>query len=243
MILEVSNATKTYGDKRALDGVNLRISGGIVGLLGMNGAGKSTLFRATLDLLQLDAGTITLDGLDSRRQSLEIRRRVGFLPEEAGLDELLTGAETLELVAALKGVDADGQERREWLDYFELTPARDRLVGAYSLGMRKKLGLIVAMLGRPRFLLLDEPLNALDVGSMDLLRRRLLELAAEGSTIVLSSHYLSFVERFCRHHVVLHQGRLVAEGSADELRELAGLAGHTLDETFLALTGQWPGRS
>jgi ABC-type multidrug transport system ATPase subunit len=238
MKLDVSQATKSYGKKRALDGVSVTVDGGIVGLLGMNGAGKSTLFRAMLDLLPLDAGTITVDGLDSRRDSLEIRRRLGYLPEDSGLDELLTGAETLELVAALKGIDADGGERREWLRYFGLEAAADLLVGAYSLGMRKKLGLIVALLGRPRLVLLDEPLNALDVGSMDLLRRRLLELAAEGSTIVLSSHYLSFVERFCDRHILLHQGRLMADGSSAELRAQAGRPEATLDEAFLALTGQ-----
>lgn len=236
MRLEIDAAEKSFGAKKALDGVSFDVDGGIFGLLGMNGAGKSTLFRAILGLLRLDRGRIRVDGLDAERESLEIRRRVGFLPEEPVLEEKLTGAETLELVAALKGVDPGGRERAELLELFELTAARDVLVGNYSLGMRKKLALIVALLGRPRLLLLDEPLNALDAGSMRRLRRHLEELAAAGSTIVFSSHYLAFAERLCGRIALMHLGRKVAEGSPAELRALAALpADAAFDDVFLEL--------
>lgn len=236
MKLEIEDAGKTYGEKKALDGVSLEVDGGLFGLLGMNGAGKSTLFRAILGLLPLDRGAIRVDGLDVARHSLEIRRKVGYLPEEPVLEEKLTGAETLELVAALKEVDPGGQERRELLELFDLWPSRNILVGNYSLGMRKKLALIVALLGRPKLLLLDEPLNALDAASMRHLRKHLEDLAAEGSTIVFSSHYLSFAERLCSRIALLHLGRKVAEGSPSELRRLSGLGPEALfDDVFLEL--------
>ena len=185
----------------------------------------------------LDHGDIQVGGLDPKRDYLEIRRQVGFLPEEPLLEEKLTGGETLELVAALKGVDGDGKERRQLLELFELEAQRHLLVGNYSLGMRKKLALIVALLGRPRLLLLDEPLNALDAGSMRRLREHLEGLAATGSTIVFSSHYLSFAERLCARIALLHHGRKVAEGSPQELRALAGLGPEAaFDDVFLALT-------
>lgn len=236
MKLEIENAGKTYGAKNALDGVDLSVDGGIFGLLGMNGAGKSTLFRAILGLLPLDRGVIRVDGLEVAKHSLEIRRRVGFLPEEPLLEEKLTGGETLELVAALKEVDRGGQERKELLELFELAAARDILVGNYSLGMRKKLALIVALLGRPKLLLLDEPLNALDAASMRRLRDHLLKLAADGSTIVFSSHYLSFAERLCERIAIVHLGRKVAEGSPQELRRRSGLGPEAIfDDVFLEL--------
>ncbi len=236
MKLEIEDAGKTYGAKKALDGVSLTIAGGLFGLLGMNGAGKSTLFRAILGLIPLDRGAIRVDGLDVARHSLEIRRRIGFLPEEPLLEEKLTGEETLELVSALKEVDPGGHERKELLELFDLWPQRGILVGNYSLGMRKKLALIVALLGRPKLLLLDEPLNALDAASMRHLRQHLETLAAEGSTIVFSSHYLAFAERLCSRIAIVHLGRKVAEGSPQELRQLSGLGSDAIfDDVFLAL--------
>jgi ABC-2 type transport system ATP-binding protein len=236
MKLEIEGAAKSFGAKKALDGVDLTVDGGLFGLLGMNGAGKSTLFRAILGLMPLDGGKIAVGGLEVARHSLEIRKRVGYLPEEPLLEEKLTGGETLELVAALKEVDPGGEERRELLELFELAAARDVLVGNYSLGMRKKLALIVALLGRPKLLLLDEPLNALDAASMRRLREHLEMLAAAGSTIVFSSHYLSFAERLCSRIALLHLGRKVAEGSPQELRSLSGLGSDAaFDDVFLEL--------
>lgn len=236
MKLDIREAEKNFGAKKALDGVSFVADGGIVGLLGMNGAGKSTLFRAILGLHRLDGGKIEVGGLDAERHSLEIRRQVGFLPEEPVLEEKLTGGETLELVAALKGVDPTGGERLELLELFELAAAKDVLVGNYSLGMRKKLALIVALLGRPKLLLLDEPLNALDAASMRHLRRHLETLAAAGSTIVFSSHYLAFAERLCSRIALLHLGKKVADGSPAELRGAAGLEPDAaFDDVFLAL--------
>lgn len=236
MKLEILAASKNYGPKKALDAVSFEVDAGLFGLLGMNGAGKSTLFRAILGLLPLDGGEILIDGLEVSRHSLDIRRRVGFLPEEPVLEEKLTGGETLGLVAALKEVDPSGKERQELLELFDLAQQRDVLVGNYSLGMRKKLALTLALLGRPKLLLLDEPLNALDAASMRRLKEHLEALAKEGSTIVFSSHYLTFAERLCSRIALLHLGRKIAEGSPQELREQSGLGPDAVfDDVFLEL--------
>ncbi|MEM9597251.1 MAG: ABC transporter ATP-binding protein, partial [Acidobacteriota bacterium] len=177
--LAVRGATKRYGETVALEDVSFEVQGGLFGLLGANGAGKSTLFRAVVDLAGLDSGTIEVAGLDARRQGVEARRGVGYLPEELRLYERLTGGELLELVGGLRGTD-DRQERQDWLDAFDLGDRGDVLIGEYSLGMRKKIGLAAALLGSPPLVLLDEPLNGLDTESMRRLRLRLQAMAKAG---------------------------------------------------------------
>ncbi|MEM8932599.1 MAG: ABC transporter ATP-binding protein, partial [Acidobacteriota bacterium] len=167
--LEVLQATKRYGEVVALDDVSLRVEGGIFGLLGANGAGKSTLMKAIVDLVPLDTGTIRVRGADSTRD-LEARRITGYLPEELRLYDRLTFAEFLELVDGLRGPGGGAGERREWLEWFGLWPYRDLLVAEGSLGMRKKIGLAAALVGGPRLVILDEPLNGLDTESMRRLR-------------------------------------------------------------------------
>ena len=232
---EVRGAVKQYGELRALDDVSFAVEGGIFGVLGANGAGKSTLFKATVGLVGLDGGQIRIGGLDADREGLEVRRRLGYLPEDLELYDRLTGLELLELVAGLKGL-RDAGEREAWLRFFELWPARDQLIASYSLGMRKKIGLSAALLGRPQVVLLDEPLNGLDTESMRRLRLRMEEMAAEGTIFLVSSHVMAFVERVCQRMVVLRRGRLVAHGTAQDLRTAAGADdGTPFEDVFLAL--------
>ena len=231
-VLEISDVTKTFGEITALDGVSLTVPGGVFGLLGANGAGKSTLFKAILDLVRPDSGQILVDGLDVRHESVEARRRLGYLPEEPELYDHLSGEEFLAFVAGLKGYD-NAEERREWLHLFGLTARADRYVGSYSLGMRKKIGLSAALMGRPRLVLLDEPLNGLDTESMRLLRLRIETMAAGGTTFVLSSHVMSFIERICDRVAILRRGRLVAQGTPEELGRQAGFDGQPFEDVFL----------
>jgi ABC-type multidrug transport system ATPase subunit len=210
------------------------VDGGIFGLLGANGAGKSTLFKAMLDLVPLDEGKIRIAGLDAREEGVEARRRVGYLPEELRLYDRLTGWELLDFVGGLRGND-DRAEWRDWLELFGLWPHRDHLIAEYSLGMRKKIALSAALLGSPPLLLLDEPLNGLDTESMRRLRLRLEALADAGTTVVVSSHVMAFVERVCDRMVILRRGRIAAEGSADELRRLTGMEGAPFEDVFLEL--------
>lgn len=233
-ILKVERAVKLYGELRALDDVSLEVDGGIFGLLGANGAGKSTLFGAMLDLVPLDSGQIHIDGLEVRSEGVAARRRVGYLPEELRLYDRLTGWELLEFVGGLKGLD-DLSERRELLELFGLWQQRDRLIAEYSLGMRKKIALSAALLGSPPLLLLDEPLNGLDTESMRRLRLRLEALAEAGSTIVVSSHVMSFVERICHSMVVLRRGRIAAQGTVEDLRRRADKPRAPFEDVFLAL--------
>jgi len=233
-VLRLDGVFKSYGDTAALDGVSLAVDGGIVGLAGANGAGKSTLHRAVLDLVRIDAGTIEVAGFDVRRDTLEARRRIGYLPEDLRLDERLTGGEILDLVAALKGLD-NGAERRELAEYLGLGERRHELFGEYSLGMRKKVGLAAALMGSPRLVLLDEPLNGLDTETMRRLRLRLEEMARAGTTFVISSHVMAFVERICERVVVLRRGRVVADASPAELRRQAAMAEEPFEDVFLRL--------
>lgn len=232
--LQVDAARKTYGSVVALDGVSLEADGGILGLIGANGAGKSTLYRSILDLVALDSGNIRVTGLEVGRQSVEARRQIGYLPEELHFYDRLTGWEHLELVAGLKGLD-NAAERREWLAEFGLDERRDVLVGEYSLGMRKKIGIIAALMGAPRLALLDEPLNGLDTESMRRLRLRIEAMAEAGTTFVISSHVMSFVERVCDRVAILKRGCQVASGTPEEVRRQAGMAGEPFEDVFLKL--------
>ncbi len=197
MKLEISDAAKDFGDKKALDGVSFVADGGIVGLLGMNGAGKSTLFRAILGLIRLDRGKIAMRR--ARRRTPQPRDPPpGRLPARgAGARRKLTGGETLELVAALKGVDPSGGSRPSCSSFSSWRRARHP--GRQLFARHAQEAGADRRPARPPqlLLLLDEPLNALDAASMRRLRRHLETLAAEGSTIVFSSRYLAFAERLC----------------------------------------------
>ncbi len=233
-VLEIVGVSKRYGETVALDQVSLTIEGGIFGLLGANGAGKSTLFKAVLDLVVPDSGEIRVAGLDVRRQSVEARRLLGYLPEELELYPQLTGRELLAFVAGLKGLD-NRLERDELLAYYGLNERADLLVGGYSLGMRKKVGLIAALMGAPRLVLLDEPLNGLDTENMRRLRLHLERLAADGTVFVISSHVMSFVERVCAKLAILRHGRLVALGTPAELRAAVEMPERPFEDVFLRL--------
>lgn len=232
--LEVVGVTKTYGTLRALDNVSLTVEGGIFGLLGANGAGKSTLFQAVLHLLDPDAGEIRVGGIDVRTDSVAARKTIGYLPEEPQLYARLTGNELLRFVAGIRELDND-DERRALLADFELAPHADELIGGYSLGMRKKIALIAALMGQPRLVLLDEPLNGLDTEHMRRLRLRIEAMAADGTTFILSSHVMAFVERICQRIAILRRGRLVAEGDVAAVRAQANMRDAPFEDVFLAL--------
>jgi ABC-2 type transport system ATP-binding protein len=230
--LRVSGAVKHFSATHALDGVSLTVEQGVYGLLGANGAGKSTLFRAILHLLELDAGSVFVDGLEVWRHSLEIRRRTTYLPEELSLYERLSAWELLEFVAGIRQLD-NLSEREELLSYFDLMQHRHLLIGECSLGMRKKVGLCATLMGAPKLAILDEPLNGLDTESMRRLRLKIGELAALGTTFVISSHVMSFVERVCQRVGILRLGRLVVEGTPAELSLACGLGDVSFEDVFL----------
>ena len=233
-LLVVESVVKRYGETLAVDGVSLRVAAGeVYALVGANGAGKSTLIRMMTGLAEPDAGAVTVCGEEMRKRPLAAKRRVGYLPEELYFYQRLTGREYLRLVAGLKGAD-DARADRE-AEFFELKAVEGKWVGGYSLGMRKKLGLAAAFIGTPRVLVLDEPLNGLDVEMMRKLRERVEREREAGAAFVVSSHVMSFVERTADRAGVMSRGRVVAEGTPAELRRLAGMPDEPFEDVFFRL--------
>jgi ABC-2 type transport system ATP-binding protein len=232
--IRVEGASKRYGAVMAVGGVSLTVGAGeIYGLVGANGAGKSTLMRMIVGITAPDEGSVGVCGEDMQRHASAAKRHIGYLPEELFLYERLTGEEYLRLVAGLKEADPasiDGE-----IDFFELSAVAGKWVGSYSLGMRKKLGLAAAMTGASRALILDEPLNGLDVEMMRKLRLRLEQERERGRAILVSSHVMSFVERISNRVGVMHGGLLVAEGTPAELRRQTSLHDAPFEDVFFQL--------
>jgi ABC-2 type transport system ATP-binding protein len=220
----------------AVDNVSLHVeSGEIYALVGSNGAGKSTLIRSITGIAAPDSGKVLILGEDLGNRAPETKRHIGYLPEDLVLYDQLSGHEYVQLVAGLKGADPD--RVTEELELFELGAVARKLVGGYSLGMRKKLGLAAAMIGNPHVLVLDEPLNGLDVEMMRKLRLRLESERDRGRAILLSSHVMSFVERISDRVGVMRAGKLVAEGTPLELRQFTGLPEVPFEDVFFELAG------
>jgi ABC-type multidrug transport system ATPase subunit len=233
-LVVVESVTKRYGETLAVDGVSLRVGAGeVYALLGANGAGKSTLIRMMTGLSEPDSGSVTVCGEGMARRALAAKRHIGYLPEELYFYQRLTGREYLRLVAGLKGADASGVAAE--IEFFELSAVADKWVGGYSLGMRKKLGLAAAFTGSPRVLVLDEPLNGLDVEMMRKLRLRLASERDAGRSFLVSSHVMSFVERVADRVCVMSAGRVVTEGNPQELRALASMPDAPFEDVFFRL--------
>jgi ABC-2 type transport system ATP-binding protein len=227
----VEAVSKRFGEVLAVDDLSLTVKAGeVYSLVGANGAGKSTLFRMIVGLGEPDAGSVSVCGADLKKKAVEAKSHLGYLPEELYFYQRLTGREYLRLVAGLKGCDA-GEVPGE-VEFFELKAAEGKWVGGYSLGMRKKLGLAAAFLGGPRVLVLDEPLNGLDVEMMRKLRLRIERERDAGRSLLVSSHVMSFVERVSDRVGVMRAGRLVAEGTPAELRGRAARGGVPGDAPF-----------
>lgn len=230
-LVAIETITKRYGDILAVDGVSLSLPRGeVYSLVGANGAGKSTLLRMLVGITEPDAGRVLICGEDLANRSPAARRHLGYLPEELILYDRLTGREYLDLVAGLKEADSSGIS--EEVDFFELTRVQSKLVGGYSLGMRKKLGLAAAMLGKPEVMVLDEPLNGLDVEMMRKLRHRIEAERNNGRALLVASHVMSFVERISNRVGVMRAGKLAAEGSPAELRAIANMNDAPFEDVF-----------
>ena len=240
--IETTGLVREFGDVRAVDGIDLRVpSGSFYGFLGPNGAGKSTTIKCLTGLLHPSAGEVRVLGLDLARQPIEIKRQVGVVPEDLALIERLTGAETLEFVGRVYGVEPDLIEERsgELLELMDLADAATTQVVDYSHGMKKKVALASALLPGPRLLFLDEPFEGIDVVASRQIRRILRLFTERGGTIFLTSHILEIVEKLSDHIGIIHRGRLAAQGPIDRLRADSGATG-TLEELFLDLVGAEP---
>jgi ABC-2 type transport system ATP-binding protein len=241
LMLEVQHFTKSYGPVRAVSDVSFSVPAGkIVGLLGPNGAGKSTTMKAILGLVRPDSGSLRVLGHDVATSALEAKREIGYVPESASLYEFLTGAEYLDFVADLYGLDPATRKARiaPFLAGLELVGHENSLISGYSQGMKQKVALIAGLVHHPRLLILDEPLNGLDPRSARVVKEVLRNLTRnEGVGVLFSTHVLEIAQAICDEIVILSQGAVVARGTVDELRSRAGLAGSGLEDIFLNLTG------
>jgi ABC-2 type transport system ATP-binding protein len=216
-VVETEALTKRFGARVAVDHVDLRIpAGSAFGYLGPNGAGKTTLIRTLLGLTAPSSGSIRLLGRPIPEQRREALARIGAIVEEPRFHPFLTGRENLSIVAAARGPAAHPRIPAA-LERVGLTPRADDRVGSYSLGMRQRLGVARCLLADPELLILDEPMNGLDPAGMEEMRLMIRALVDEGRTVVLSSHLLDEVEKTCDAIAIVDQGRIVAQGSIDEL--------------------------
>jgi len=236
--------TRRFGPLLAVDNIDLQVAAGqFFGFLGPNGAGKSTTIKMLTGLLAPTSGRVQLLGLDFSSKSVEVKRQIGVVPEGMGLFERLTGSEYLNFVGRMYGLDraTTRQRSEELLEFMQLADRPKSVIADYSHGMQKKLALAAAVIHGPRILFLDEPFEGVDALAAGALKALLGRMTERGVTIFLTSHVLEIVERLCSHVAIIHKGRLVAQGSLDELR--AGIAGEegrqtTLEEIFLSIVGQ-----
>ena len=240
-MIEVRALSKSFGAMRAVDAVSFTARDGeITGLLGPNGAGKTTTLRMLYTLMRPDAGSVLIDGRDAQREPLAVRRTLGVLPDARGLYKRLTARENIEYFAALQGLDRD--QARSATEALLATLAMSDIAGrrteGFSQGERVKTAIARALVHRPRNVVLDEPTNGLDVMATRSLRDFLRALRADGRCVLLSTHLMQEVAALCDRIVIIARGRIIADGSADELRARAGE--HNLEEVFVKLIGAAP---
>jgi ABC-2 type transport system ATP-binding protein len=238
--LEIQGLTKRF-ERPAVDGLDLRINGGeFYTLLGPNGAGKTTTLRMVTGLLRPDSGTISVFGIDALADPVAAKRIMAWLSDEPMIYDKLTPFEYLEFIAGLWGVDSAAAEERarDLLRWLDLEPHAHERCEGFSKGMRQKVALAGALVHEPRLIILDEPLTGLDAGAARLVKDVLRERVSQGCTVIMTTHILEVAERMADRIGVIANGRLIAQGTLDDLRHQAGKGGLTLEDTFLALVGQ-----
>ena len=238
--VELKDVTKRYNEIVAVNNLNLTIgTGEIFGLLGPNGSGKSTTLKMLLGLVPPTSGEITVLGLDVSKQPVEVKQHVGYVPESANIYEFLTGIEYLDFIADIYGVPTAEKKQRinEYLKALQLEGREGDMINSYSDGMRKKISLISAFLHKPKLLLLDEPLNALDPRSARIVKDYLHELKGQGVTTIMSTHVLEIAEAICDRIGIMYQGNILALGNMEELRQRASMPKSGLEDIILKLTG------
>ena len=235
---------RQFGGLTAVDHIDLQVTAGqFFGFLGPNGAGKSTTIKMLTGLLAPTSGRMQLLGIDFSANPVEVKRQIGVVPEGMGLFERLTGVQYLRFVGRMYGLDKPTAEKRaeELLEFMQLADREKTLIADYSHGMQKKMALAAAVIHGPRILFLDEPFEGVDALAAGALKALLGRMTERGVTIFLTSHVLEIVERLCSHLAIIHKGRLVAQGSLEELRSgVPGAEGEkkTLEQIFLSIVGQ-----
>jgi len=239
-MIQVENLVKRYGAFTAVDGVSLSVAAGeIHGFLGPNGAGKTTTIRIIGGLLKPTSGRVVIDGHDLARDPVGAKASLGFIPDRPYLYEKLTAAEFLRFHAGLYGLEGDGVTQRiaELLDLFELRQWENELVESFSHGMKQRLVMCAAFLHRPRGVLVDEPMVGLDPRGARLIKEVFRAMSRKGVAILMSTHTLEVAQEMCDRISIIQHGRIIARGTVDELRALAGGIDEALTPLFLRITG------
>jgi ABC-2 type transport system ATP-binding protein len=237
-MIEAENLWREFGTRVAVHGLTLHVGAGeILGFLGPNGAGKSTTVKILTGMIKPDRGRAVVAGFDVMREPLEVKKRIGYVPESAALYESLSAREYLDLVASLHHLppETTGPRIEELLGRFGLSDAIDQRLSEFSKGMKQKVLIVSALLHRPEVVFLDEPLTGLDASAALVVKELIRGLAAQGRTIFFCSHVLEVVERICTRIVIIDQGRIIADGAAHDIAAAAGAP--TLEDAFVALTG------
>ncbi|GAP08352.1 MAG TPA: ABC transporter ATP-binding protein [Anaerolinea thermolimosa] len=238
-LIETEHLIKRYGEKTAVDDVSFSVSGGeIFGFLGPNGAGKTTTIKILVGLLQPTSGVVKVAGYDVLRQPLQAKAACGYVPDEPNLYPKLTPRELLRFVGDLYGLESSLVTRRseELLRLFGLSEAANDTIDSYSHGMKQKTSLAAALVHDPRVLILDEPTVGLDPRSARLIKDILRQMADRGAAVMLSTHILEIAQAMCDRIGIINQGKLIAVGTMEELRQL-GKGESSLEDIFLSLTG------
>ncbi|GII60866.1 glycosyl transferase family 8 [Sphaerisporangium krabiense] len=243
--IQVRGLEKSYKTLRVLRGVDFAVArGGIFALLGSNGAGKTTVVKILSTLLKADAGTATVNGSDVATQAADVRESISLTGQFAAVDEILSGRENLVLVARLRHLKDPGRIADDLLERFALTDAAARKVATYSGGMRRRLDIAMSLIGNPPVVFLDEPTTGLDPQARIEVWQAVRELAEHGTTVLLTTQYLDEAEHLADRIAILHEGRIIVNGTLDELKRLLPPAEvryvekqPTLEDVFLALVG------
>jgi ABC-2 type transport system ATP-binding protein len=237
-IIEMHSLKKNYGANYVLKGINLNIDAGqIVGYIGPNGAGKSTTIKILSGIISDFEGTATVLGLDVRKNALEIKQQIGYIPEQAALYDVLTPVEYLRFIGKLYGLDDQtiSVKTLELLRLFDLSDKANTRMTAFSKGMKQKVLLISGFIHNPQIIFLDEPLSGLDANAVILVKEILSQLKSAGKTIFYSSHIMDVVEKISDRIVLIDKGEVKADGSFEELKNDAHLS--SLENIFTSLTG------
>ncbi len=232
-MLNIQHLSKAYGEKKAVDDLSLHIAPGeIYGFIGHNGAGKTTTLKAVAGILNYDEGTILVDGVDNWKTPLDCKRRIAYIPDNPDIYDFMTGIKYLNFVADIFGVgSAERQERiRKYADLFELTGDLGQAVATYSHGMKQKLAIISAFIHEPKLILMDEPFVGLDPKAAHILKGMMRELCDKGGAIFFSTHVLEVAEKLCNKVAIIKDGRLIRQGTMEEVK-----GDTSLEQVFLEL--------
>lgn len=240
-LIEAFELTKQFGSVQALTGLTFRVMPGeIYGLLGPNGAGKTTTIKIITGLVDATSGSVTVDGFDPTKKPIEVKSRIGYVAEKPILYDSLSPRDFLEFVASIRKIEETNASRivTQLADAFGMEKYFDAPIATLSMGMKQKVALIASLVHQPPVLLLDEPLSGLDAKSSRIVKDLLLLHTQKGGAVLFSTHIMEVAEHLCTRIGIIYQGKIVAEGTLDQLKNKTGNKNETLEDLFLKLTNE-----